>query len=463
MPDGGSIYSLTPRWTELRYHEEQARWWTSPTRFNTVPAGRRSGKTELAKRKIIKRAIRGTRFDDARFFVAAPTYAQAKRIYWEDLKKLVPKWLLAGKPSESELVIRLITGTEVHVLGLDKPERVEGSPWDGGVVDEIGNTKPQAWGANIRPALSDRQGWCDLIGVPEGRNHYYDMDKAARADTTGEWGAFHWKSADILPAAEIEAAKRDLDDLTYQQEYEASFVSFEGRAYYTFDEKTHVAPLKYDPKQPLILCFDFNVAPGTAAILQEQRLPGQYERDALGVIDLSRPVTGTGIIGEVHIPRNSNTRAVCRRLLADKEGNPTPWSKHTGYVYLYGDSTGGAEGSAKVQGSDWALIEEELRPAFKDKLINDVASSNPRERERVNAMNSRLLAKNGTIRMMADPACPHVIKDFEGVRLLEGGSGEIDKKATPLLTHVSDAIGYYIHQKFPVRGDTFQRIRIGGA
>ena len=60
--------------SELKYHPEQARLWTSGARFNVVPAGRRSGKTEIVgKRKVILRAIRGTRFPDARFFCAAPT------------------------------------------------------------------------------------------------------------------------------------------------------------------------------------------------------------------------------------------------------------------------------------------------------------------------------------------------------------------------------------------------------
>jgi hypothetical protein len=49
-----------------------------------------------------------------------------------------------------------------------------------GILDEFGNCKPNAWGANVRPALSDRNGWCDLIGVPEGRNHYYDNNKRSR-------------------------------------------------------------------------------------------------------------------------------------------------------------------------------------------------------------------------------------------------------------------------------------------
>ena len=43
-------------------------------------------------------------------------------------------------------------------------------------------------------------------------------------------------------------------------------------------------------------------------------------------------------------------------------------------------------------------------------------------------------------------------KDLEGVALLKGGSGEIDKKAAPELTHISDALGYYIAAEFPVQG-----------
>ncbi len=44
---------LTPRWTELAYHPEQARLFCSAARFRVVAAGRRSGKTELAKRFLV--------------------------------------------------------------------------------------------------------------------------------------------------------------------------------------------------------------------------------------------------------------------------------------------------------------------------------------------------------------------------------------------------------------------------
>lgn len=421
---------LTSRWTQLRAHPEQYRLWTSPYRFKTVPAGRRSGKTELAKRRVVKAALRGTSFEGARFFAAAPTYNQAKRIYWNDLKLLVPRSMLRNRPSESELVINFVNGSSIHVIGMDQPARIEGSPWDGGILDEFGNMKPETWGANVRPALADRNGWCWLIGVPEGRNHYYDVDHRAKADTSGEWSSFHWKSSDILPPEEIAAARRDLDELTFQQEYEGSFINFEGRAYYPFQDATHCAPLAYDRALPLTLCFDFNVEPGVAVVCQEQKLPSG--------------VTGTGVIGEVHIPRNSNTPAVCRKIAAD-------WGEHAGHVRLYGDATGGARGSARVQGSDWDLVRAELRPVFGDRVDVRVPPANPSERSRVNAVNTRLRSGDGTIKLMVDPAkAPNVVRDLEGVRLLAGGSGEIDKRIDGRLTHLSDALGYYIVKEFPV-------------
>lgn len=449
----------------LRYHEKQDKLQNGPHRFVVVPAGRRSGKTELAKRKIVRACIEACDkpWPDPRFFAGAPTRDQARAIYWSDLKSMFPRKLV-NDISETHLMIQLITGAEAWVIGMDKPERVEGRPWDGCVLDEFANMKEKAWGENVRPALSDRGGWAWLIGVPEGRNHYYTLNRYALSGVDEDWASYTWPSSDILPAKEVEAARRQLDPLTFAQEYEASFVNFEGRCYYPFLEGTHCAPLKYDPKRPIALCFDFNVDPGVCAIVQEQVLPGQYERDAAGLPLLNRPVTGSGVIGEVYIEQNSNTPAVCKKIL-------TEWGSHQGTVKLYGDASGGARGTAKVEGSDWDIIkrllsqgmpQHNLKGFGADKLFYLVPPSNPPERSRVNAVNTRLMSGNGTIRMMVDPAkAPHVVTDLEGVRTLKGGSGEIDKKADPRLTHISDGLGYYIEKEFPVvhRGATVTGLR----
>ena len=441
--------TLTERWTTLEHHDTQQEFVRRPYRFNVLPCGRRSGKTELCKRKLVDSALDGkSEHGDPRYFAAAPTHAQAKRIYWRDLKALSPRNLVVDI-SESEMRIEYVTGSEIIVTGMDKPERIEGTPWDGGILDEFANMKPAAWSENVRPALSDRGGWCDLIGVPEGRNHYYDLWQRSQADMTehGEastWGGFHWISADILPADEIAEARRDLDPLTFQQEYEGSFVNFEGRAYYPFDIARHTAKLtdRYRPEQPLIFCFDFNVAPGVAAICQEMTLPNGEQ--------------GTGYIGEVHIPRNSNTPAVVSRLVQD-------WGHHDGKFVCYGDATGGSGGTAKVHGSDWDIVKRDLAAAFGGRVSMRVPNANPKERSRVNAVNSRLLSGDDTVRMMVDPtACPNLVRDFEGVRLLAGGSGEIDKKHDDRLTHITDAAGYYIVAEFPVVERKMRQIRAQG-
>lgn len=424
---------LSPRWTQLRTTPTIDALWLSPHRFNVVPAGRRSLKTETRKRKTVIRALRGSDYGAGRYVLAAPTYAQAKRIFWDDLKALSPGWALACKPSESELTVRYVNGSEVAVVGMDKPERIEGSPLDGIVLDEYGNMKADTWGAHIRPALSDRLGWADMIGVPEGRNHYYDMAMAAKAmmaelGAESEWGFYTWPSLDVLPESEVEAAKRDLDELTFQQEYEGSFVNFTGRAYYCFGDHNQ-RPLEYKPELTLGVCLDFNVEPGVAVMVQEQMIEGS---------------SSTCAIGEVHIPTDSNTPAVCRKIIDD-------FGEHTGPVILYADATGGARGTAKVSGSDLDIAAKMLREKFGKRFSARVPPANPRERARVNAVNTRCRSASGEVRLYVDPVrCPHLVRDLEGVRMLEGGSGEINKKHDMRLTHASDALGYYVVREFPI-------------
>jgi hypothetical protein len=222
------------------------------------------------------------------------------------------------------------------------------------------------------------------------------------------------------------------------QEYEGRFVSFSGRIYYQYESASHTDhSLTYNDRHDLAFCFDFNVSPGVCAICQEQEYGGRNPNVAASI---------HGVIGEVWIPRNSTTPAVCNRLIQD-------WGDHSGDVYIYGDATGGARGTAKVDGSDWDLIKAHLSAHFGSRLKIRVPKANPRERVRVNSVNSRLKSSDNTIHMLVDPnKAPHVCKDFEGVRVLEGSAGQIDKGAAKDLSHISDALGYYIEKEFPVAG-----------
>ena len=54
--------------------------------------------------------------------------------------------------------------------------------------------------------------------------------------------------------------------LAYDQEYNANFVTFESCAYYPFST---AKALSYNLRRELVLCFDFNRAPGVAVVCQE--------------------------------------------------------------------------------------------------------------------------------------------------------------------------------------------------
>lgn len=85
---GEVLRTQMARWYRLRDHPVQLALLDAVgegVRFVVVPAGRRSGKTERAKRFLAREAmLRGGEV----YFAAAPTFGQAKKIWWDDLKSL---------------------------------------------------------------------------------------------------------------------------------------------------------------------------------------------------------------------------------------------------------------------------------------------------------------------------------------------------------------------------------------
>lgn len=428
-------------WYDLRPHKTQYAYWSCESRFIIVPAGRRSGKTIIAKRKGITKALEDFRdLSPSPFYAfAAPTRDQAKKIFWEDICRMVPREFMAGRPRESDLEIRLKHGPIIAVVGLDAPQRIEGRPLDWICIDETGNTKPDTFERHVSPSLDTegRLGSALLIGVPRGRNHYYKLFKKA---CEGEWGnasAFTWKSSEILSPETIAAAKARMDKLTYEQEYDATFLNFLGRAYKPFTEATHCDRFEYNPSLPLIFTFDFNVSPGVAGVFQEQYYKGDKPN-----VDRRVPISAK--IGEVWIEQESDTKLVCRELIRD-------WKHHTGFVYIYGDATGGAKKTSQTEGTDWDIAKAQLRPVFGERLKFRVPDSNPLERVRLNAMNTRLQTADDQIRLMLDNRLKYSIADYEGTVLKKDGSGELDKDDDPDRTHMTDGDGYYIAEKFPLQ------------
>jgi len=374
-----------------------------------VPAGRRSGKTEICKRILIKALFdshpwsvdyrkpefNGNTWDDPHFFAAAPTRDQAKRIWWNDLKRMIHRDYVANI-SETELRITTKWKADLTVVGLDRPERIEGTPWDGGVIDEIANVgNPNTWTAHIRPSLADRNGWAILIGVPDmespGQVAYKNMVDYAKSGVDPEWDCFSWPSSDIVDPKEIESARRTMDEQMFLQEFGGQFVLASGLAFPSFDLKTHVNDTEavYDHLLPICLSFDFNVNPFCFGVLQHRRG--------------DRPVRPR-IIREFRLS-DSDTNVACNAFLE--------WYDSLQYkppsLSVYGDASGGARDSTSGT-TDWLIIQKALKnlqPRF------EVPSANPPIKDTVNAVRARLRNAMGEVGIVINSQARQLISDFQ--------------------------------------------------
>lgn len=392
-------------------------------RFPVVPAGRRSGKTERAKRFLSREALW---YPDEKYFAAAPTFNQAKKIWWQDLKALTLSACHLKRPSESDLIIFMPNGTEIHVLGLDQPQRFEGIPWSGGVIDEIADIKGESLQSNIMPALNTvdprrpfYRAWCWFIGVPDGLNHYFDMAEYAKTGQDPDWALFHWLSADILPADVIEAAKRTMSRKQYKQEYEASFETATGKIYEDYSPANYTQS-ELQPHEAIHWTHDQNYTPLSSAIV---------------VIRNGVP----HIVDEIVL-----TSAVSKQSALEFVEK---YKKHQNKtVFIYGDPAGRA-GEKHGHRSDYTDLEDVLR-LNGWKFERRVRPAAPSIKDRQNSVRAKICNAKEEISLFVNvQKAPWCHKGLSTVQLKEGSSFQEDDKNQ--YQHITTAIGYFSDWHWP--------------
>jgi len=381
-----------------------------------VVAGRRWGKTQLARVELIVSALQQT----GRYWYIAPTLKDAKDIFWADLKDGIDQSWLAERPNESELAVRLRSGSEIRLFGAEDPDNLRGRGLRKVVLDEFADMKPETWTEALRPALADYKAPALFIGTPRAFNHFHALYERGQDETDQTWASWQFKTVEnpFIDPAEVEAAKQDSDERTFRQEWEASFEALAGRAYYAFVRAHNVKPVSLHLSDPVCLFFDFNIEPATAGI-------GQRQGDRAVVW---REVKLTHRGGEATKATGERVQALLRE------------AQHTGPIRIYGDATGR---SAKTTGpADHAV----LRGLFPGATWC-IPHANPHEKDRVSAVNGCCETVTGRHRLEVDPACHGLIADLEQVIYAE--NGELDKKSNPMLTHLSDGLGYWLVRDFP--------------
>jgi phage terminase large subunit len=258
-------------------------------RFVVGVAHRRMGKTVAALNQIIKAALENDK-QAPRYAYIAPTYSQAKRVAWDYLTHFVRP--LDAVANIAELRVDFL-GRRIQLYGSDNPDSLRGQYFDGVVLDEIGDQNPKIWNEIIRPALADRKGWCLFIGTPKGNNHFKDLFDRSSKETG--WAALQFKASEtqIIDVEELDAARKEMGDDKYNQEFECSFNaavegSYYGKLINDLEENGRMCEITRDDLCKTYCAWDLGIGDSTAIFVmqiagQEFRVMDHVENHGQGL------------------------------------------------------------------------------------------------------------------------------------------------------------------------------------
>ena len=386
---------------------------SSDSRFRVVAAGRRFGKSFLSINELAK----FSRMPNRKCLYVAPTYRQAKQVIWDELKNRLHLVNWIKRVNESDLHIVLKNGSIIYIRSADNREALRGAKYDFIVMDECADIHSDTWYQVLRPTLSDTGGHALFIGSPKGRNWFYDLYSQGGEN---DWNSWQFTTLDggNVDENEIIQAKQDLDERTFEQEYEAKFVSYSGVCYYAFTEHNIKSMTEIPPTAPLHIGMDFNIDPMSAVVCIQD---GE----------------NAWVIDEITI-YSSNTNEMCEEI---KRRYPKRG------VIVYPDASGVRRTTASTGITDHLILQQH---GFNVRT----GSINPPVAERIAAVNSRLRNNENQHKLYIDPKCKQLREGLIKMTYKEG-TRQPDKSSG--YDHITDALGYYIERTWPIRNNRTEK------
>jgi len=307
----------------------------------------------------------------------------------------------------------------------DDPNSLTGKNLTDIILDEFDKRhsishQKDVWKECISRTRKVEHGTVSIVTTPEGYKETYNLYGECDYKQKKNFKLIRAKTYEniFLPKDFIENLYDQYSAELVKQYIEAEFINLtQGKVYYAFDRRYNNTDKVHDRNYPLKLFVDFNVNPCKWALGQKV---GQYDY----------------IVDQV-ARKNTNTPEMAQAV-GEAYGYET-------YYQVYGDFSGHAR-STKTSTTDYEIIKQIL-PNVEFNI-----KPNPLVTDRINAVNSRLCNSKNERRLFVNvDKCPDVVKDFEQV-LWHETKREIDKNANPELTHISDAIGYYIEYEYSLKG-----------
>ncbi len=403
--------------------EPQMEFWRSDKRFRAFVGGVGSGKTRAGCVELLRQPAGG------RITVAAPTYRMLEDATIQTFKEVCGSFFRPDDFKKSENKCLMSNGTEILFRSCDDPDKLRGPNLSAFWLDEAAMMTEMVWDLMIG-RLRLEPGLGIVTTTPRGKNWLYKLF-CQSGDPNYHLVQCSSRSNIFLPSYFIESLEAKYSGHWLKQELEGAFVEFiEAMAYEDFKSPVHVTPKDveiedlYDPRLPLIMSCDFNNHIMAWPIIQ---LHG----------DQPTVITEISQQGAASIP------GMVRKFRAQ-------FPDHAAGLRIYGDQTG-VHGSAGGQ-TMYEILIRELGGYLSDPEIY-LPRKNPNQDVRVHSVNSVLRGANRWKPLMIHWSAEHLIEDMQRVQWDETGKKiqqvRDHKDDRSLLTHASDALGYWVMMEMP--------------
>ena len=416
---------MTPARLRIRVSKPQAAFIHAPEPFPAFVGGFGSGKTAAGVLRLLRLKFAYPAQDVAYYL---PTYDLVRLIGYPRFAEVLDRAKVRYAINRTDHMLSIPGKGRVLFRTLDTPGRIIGYEVADSVADELDTLKPadaaHAWrqivARNRQKKPDGSRNSAAVVTTPEGFRFVYERWQKDPGPGYRLIRAATSSNARNLPDGYVEALKSAYPAHLIGAYLDGTFVNLtRGAVYPDFDRHVCHSDAAIEAGEALHAGVDFNVYNCTVII---------------AVVRDGKPVVVTELTGL------RDTPAVVAVLRERFSGHP---------IHLYPDASGQSNRTVNASDSD---IDQLRRAGF----FVHVRGSNPLIKERVTAVNALIRNASGErVLRVNTAACPVLTSCLE--QQVYDANGLPDK--TSGHDHSTDALGYFIHFRWPAVKPAPARIR----
>ena len=201
-------------------------------RFVCAALARRLGKTYIAN--VIGQLV--TLVPNANVLIISPNY-NLSSISFELQRKLIKHFdLEVSRDNLKDKIIELSNGSTIRMGSISTVDSCVGRSYDLIIFDEaaLSDGGEAAFNVALRPTLDKPNAKAIFISTPRGKNNWFSIFWNRGFDPKfKEWVAIQadYTENERMAESDVEEARRSMSKAEFEQEYLASFTTFEGQIY----------------------------------------------------------------------------------------------------------------------------------------------------------------------------------------------------------------------------------------